>query len=113
MVDALAVLERRGYFYNEVERSIELNFLPCLTNAIGNLKQVQNSIIRCLQSAVITYDEKLRVPIEQEIDAKTKQGTATKNIVFRQMLIEDLGSTKIRARPKDKQCEEEDEGHDK
>jgi hypothetical protein len=120
IADALTLLERRGYFYDEVERAIELNFLPWLTNAIGNPEQVhaiQNLIIRRMQSAVVKYEKKLRVEVEQEIDAKTEQGTTAKNVLFRQMLIEDLGSIKIRAaraaaKPKSKQGEEEDEGHD-
>jgi hypothetical protein len=117
--DALKILDARGYFYDEVERAIEINFMPWLGQAMGNPEEVRrlsNAIVKRVNDATVAYDDKLRTEIEQQIDVTEQKVQTDKNVVLRQMFVEDLASLKIRAaraaaKPQKDHGEEEDESH--
>jgi hypothetical protein len=115
--DALKILDRRGYFYDEVERAIEVNFMPWLGQAMADPEEVHrlsSALVKRMKEAAVLYDDKARTEIEQQIEMREQKVQTDRNVVLRQMFVEDLGSLKIRAarasaKPKKNHGEEEDE----
>jgi hypothetical protein len=118
--NALKILDKSGYFYDEVEREIEINFMTWLGQEMVNpeeVHRVSNALVKRMKEAAVAYDDKLRSQTEQQIDVSEQKVQKDKNVVLRQMFVEDLGSIKIRAareaaQPKKDHGEEEGESHD-
>jgi hypothetical protein len=99
MSDAMRSLERRGYFFDEVERQIEDQFLPWLTRRVdelGDIHLLATAVLSSVKQWTLTYEARLRVSAahaEEVKDAgKSKAGATWR----RMMLVEDLGARRIR-----------------
>jgi hypothetical protein len=117
MGDAISLLERRGYFYDEVEREIKERFLPWLGKSMEEASETHRltlAIIERTKKATLEYEAHLRNQTAEKFDVQAADERISGLARLRQMLVEDLGSTKIRnaraaVKPKDKQPEEEDQ----
>jgi hypothetical protein len=99
MMDTISLLERRGYFYDEVESEIKTMFLPWLGRAMVEAKETQeltDAIIARVEEATASYDDALKKTAVAEGERLDSEGRAQKLASLRQMLIEDRGATKIR-----------------
>jgi hypothetical protein len=121
MQDTISLLERRGYFYDEVEREIEGAFLPWLGQAMVEARETDAlvcAIVTHVEESVVAYDEQLRAAAAEEHGARNQDERAEKLTNFRRMLVEDLGAAKIRialgGRPKRRRTRnlEEEDGTD-
>jgi hypothetical protein len=116
--DALSLLDSRGYFYDEIERSIETTFLPWLSDSMGGRsasRALKSALVTKTKSSAVTYEEKLREGITEAVDienAAVRDQTAAR---LRRMWIEDRAGLKIRTamegvqKKTQKNREEEDE----
>jgi hypothetical protein len=116
MVDALALLNKRGYFYDEVEREVETTFLPWLSQAMADgkdLHKLTNAIERTVRQRTTEYEEKLRDGTAQEIDAKGEAERVDRMKWLRRVLVEDIAAGKMRTalkgREKAKKSTEEED----
>jgi hypothetical protein len=116
MGDVISLLERRGYFYDEVEREIGDLFLPWMSMAMEEANDVHGlkvAIGKAIVSETILFDAKLKTSNADAIETKEIRVRNTKLGKLRQQLVEDLGAAKIRTALKGKKrprkaTEEED-----
>ena len=100
MGDAISLLERRGYFYDEVEREIETQFLPWLSTAIAEVSETHeltDAVVKCVNESTLTFEAKLRARNLAEIDKQEDAVIDDRAKLLRRMLIEDVACKKIRA----------------
>jgi hypothetical protein len=116
--DVLGILERRGYFYDEVERSIENSFLPWLGGAMQGGRQphaLANAMVQRTKASAVVYEGKLREGTAKEGEMREGAQRERRELQLRQMYVEDRAGLKIRSalegvkRKKMKAGEEEDE----
>jgi hypothetical protein len=99
MGDAMSTLEKRGYFFDEVERKVQEQFLPWLTGRVDELGDphlLRKAIVASMTEWALTYEARLRASAahaEEAKDARRSNATATWT---RMMFIDDLGARKIR-----------------
>ena len=99
MGDAISLLERRGYFYDEVEREIETVFMPWLEKAMNEASQtheLNESIEHRLYEKAIEIDEDKKNQFVIDTGVQTDQRKIRQQNMFRRLLIEDIASRKIR-----------------
>jgi hypothetical protein len=99
MKDAIDLLDRRGYFYDEVERDIENTFLPWLTKAADGppkSRAVVNGLFRKTKAAAVGYEARLREGSVQASEAQEATAQQKAAARLRQMFVEDRGGLKIR-----------------
>jgi hypothetical protein len=99
MMGAMSLLERRGYFYDEVECEIASRFIPWLRRAMDEAKENQalkDAIVAKVEVTTVRYDETLKETNAQEHEGLQLQDRGGKIAILRQMFIEDLGALKIR-----------------
>ena len=99
MGDAISLLERRGYFYDEVEREIETQFLPWLSEQIAEVSQtheLEDAIVNFVNQSTLTYEAKLRARNATEVDQQADVIVDERTRMLRKMLIEDIAGKKIR-----------------
>jgi hypothetical protein len=99
MMDAMSLLERRGYFYDEVESEISVKFIPWLGKAMEEARENQalkNAIVARVEVMTVTYDGNLRETAAQEHEGTQIDGQVEKLAILRQMYVEDRGARKIR-----------------
>lgn len=97
--DAISLLELRGYFYDEVEREIETQFIPWLGKAMEEASETRvltEEIQKKLNEIVIQRESECRTENATEINAMDEEALQKKRTLLRQMLIEDLAGHKIR-----------------
>jgi hypothetical protein len=116
--DALAALDRRGYFYDEIERSIETTFLPWLGEALGQRPQpwaLANAIVARAKSFAVAYEGNLRGTTADAAVARESAECDRRAMRLRQMYVEDRAALRIRVamdgvkKKQAKNGEEEDE----
>jgi hypothetical protein len=116
MGDAISLLERRRYFYDEVEREIATAFLPWLGKAMEEAQGVYrltSEISSTVRKRTIEYEQSLKGANEKQLEGKHIETRRTKLVRLRQVLVEDLAAAKIRTAMKGKKrvkksTEEED-----
>ena len=99
MGDAISLLERRGYFYDEVEREIETKFMPWLDKAMEEASQTRvltDTIEQKIQEVALEIDDRQRGQFEIDTGVQCDQKTNKQFALNRRMLIEDLANQKIR-----------------
>jgi hypothetical protein len=99
MMHTISLLERRGYFYDEVEREIASNFLPWLGRAMVEAKETRDlteAIIARVEDATVTRDGKLKEEAVADGEAVKSTARAQKLASLREMFVEDRGAAKIR-----------------
>ena len=99
MGDAISLLERRGYFYDEVEREIETQFLPWLSSVIAEANETHelcDAIVNCVNESTINHEANLRDRTVAEVDKKEEVIVDERARLLRRMLIEDVAGKKIR-----------------
>jgi hypothetical protein len=105
MGDVISLLERRGYFYDEVEREVHSTFLPWLSTALEEATEVYKlsvAIDRAVLNETVAHDEQLKIANAKGVENKEIQIRMAKLKQLRQQLVEDLGSAKIRTAMKGK-----------
>ena len=118
LYSAIDVLEKHNFFYDEVEREIETEFLPFLKESMTDLtshkklqSQIEKTVIFNLASDIDDQRDASRATTDERLRSDKK----IQANLFRQMFIEDITAMKIRRalesqKKKDvKQTEEEDE----
>lgn len=99
MGDAISLLERRGYFYDEVEREIDTTFMPWLDKAMEEASQTRvltDTIEEKIQQVATDVEEKQRGQFEIDTGIQCDMQTNKQQLLLRKMLIEDLANQKIR-----------------
>jgi hypothetical protein len=117
MGDAISLLERKGYFYDEVEREIQTTFLPWVSKAMEEAEETHKltaAIEETVTKRTLEYEERLRTQNLQHIETQEVGERVEKLKLLRKLLVEDLGAAKIRTAMKGKQkrkkaTEEEDQ----
>lgn len=115
---AITTLKRRGFFYDEVERDIETNFMPWLAKAMlesGETRDLQEAIVDQVNNETIRVEEKMCSEIRKNLDAQDNDEVERRDRMKRLMLIEDIMAHKIKEANKGKEKKEEkhDEEEDK
>lgn len=114
--DIIKALENHGYFYDEVERAIETEFLPWLSKEElkpFRVKVLTDAIIEKVLEQSSQYDVNRRESFVSSEESSKEDVQETRKRLFRQLLIEDLASHRIRTalggtRRKVKQEEDEE-----
>jgi hypothetical protein len=97
--DAVSALDRRGYFYDEVERDIENTFLGWLSNAMGGTSKsrIRSGLLMArTKKEAVNYELKLREGIIEKGTQIQTTGQEKQERRFRQMYVEDRAGLKIR-----------------
>jgi hypothetical protein len=120
MVDALALLRKRGYFYDEVEREVETTFLPWLSEAMADgkdLHKVTAAIRRRMAQRATEHEERLRDGAAKEIDTKGEVERTNNMNWLRRVLVQDIACGKIKTammgREKAKKATEEEDASER
>jgi hypothetical protein len=97
--EAIHALDSRGYFYDEVERDVERDFLPWLT-AETEAELARPAVAPALAEAVlqhaITFVDTQCGEMEISAQIDVDQTTIKEARIMRAMLIEDIVSTAVR-----------------
>ncbi|OHS96624.1 radial spoke head protein 3 [Tritrichomonas foetus] len=117
MGDAISLLERRGYFYDEVEREIDTVFMPWLDKAMEEASDTHNLIEHIeakVQATALEIEEEQRNQFEIDTGVQCDRSQVRQQQLLRQMLVEDLAAQKIRkalegVKKKDKPAHNEEE----
>jgi hypothetical protein len=99
LLHAMEVLERRGFFYDEVVDEVQNVFLPWLTNEVASCVDTKDLLFELRKKAARKANEVQltnRKVFRKEVKETKKVVLATEKSLFRRMLVEDLGSEKIR-----------------
>jgi hypothetical protein len=99
MSDAISLLERRGYFYDEVEREIETVFIPWLGRAMEEAKENRaliEAIVSKVEEKTVMYDEQLKEEAVSQTEDAQIEGREHRLAILRQMYVEDRGAVTIR-----------------
>ena len=114
--DAISALERRGFFYDEVERDIEEHFLPWLSSSMresNETRALEESILCTVDSATVRAEEKMRSDTRKYLEHIESSSQEHRYSMKRLMLIEDRAAHRIReamrGRPKLHQSNTEEE----
>jgi hypothetical protein len=97
--DALATLDRRGYFFDEVERLIETSFMPWLGGALGQRPEPQalaKAIVARAKKYAVAYEERMRGVSAGAGDARENAERDGRAARLRQMYVEDRAALRIR-----------------
>jgi hypothetical protein len=97
--ETISLLERRGYFYDEVEREIEGKFLPWLGRAMDEAAETHaltDAIVAKVGAATAAFEHDMRSKNDKAIDAIELEERQGRRGILRQMFIEDRGAAKIR-----------------
>ena len=97
--DAISALERQGYFYDEVEKEIEVQFMPWLKKASDEASQsheMLKAIEQNIFDAAVQVEKNQTSNMEKTIDQKELSFAEQQKITFRKMFIEDLAAHRIR-----------------
>ena len=99
MGDAISLLERRGYFYDEVEKEIETQFLPWLGKAMeeaSDSRALSDAICNTVIQSTLTYEARMRAVCARESEQNADSVHDRRKAMLRRMLIEDVAGVKIR-----------------
>lgn len=115
VLNAMDLLEERGFFYDEVEREVSDTFLPWLSQELAGALAVKDTIVEIKKKTIIKADEIKKNAKRELSDNHTIQKDNEKNkkeTTLRNMLIEDRAGTNIRRTMKEyheKKAKEEEE----
>lgn len=116
--DAISDLERRGFFYDEVEREIETKFMPWLEASISEASETRNleeAISIKVDEIALSVENKMREATRIQLDSADDSQADARRDTLRRMLVEDIAAKKIRTamagrkKPAVQHNEEEDE----
>jgi hypothetical protein len=99
ITDAISALERRGFFYDEVERDIETNFMPWLATSMAESSEIrafEEKIVLTVDSETVRLEEKMRSDTRKELEAMDSEEQRKRYNMLRLMLIEDRAAHRIR-----------------
>jgi hypothetical protein len=99
ITDAISALERRGFFYDEVERDIETNFMPWLASSMAEsneTKAFEENIVSCVDSETIRVEERMRSDTRKTLETMDDEEQKKRYRMLRLMLIEDRAAHRIR-----------------
>jgi hypothetical protein len=105
MGDAISLLERRGYFYDEVEKEIEATFLPWIGKAMEEAKDVHElttEISKTVRRRTLALEVSMKQGNEQQLDAAELDERKKRLVELRKVFVEDRGAAKIRIAMKGK-----------
>lgn len=111
MGDAISLLERRGYFYDEVEKEIDTTFMPWLEKAMEEASETRvltDSIEQKVHDVTLELENEQMTKFEIDINFAADQKSSKEFSVMRKMLIEDLAAQKIRKALEGKRKAEQD-----
>lgn len=97
--DAISTLERRGFFYDEVEREIEQQFMPWLEKSMmesSDIKELEQRIIQRVESAAVNFESHLKETTKRTVETNDDSALSKRQEVLRLMFIEDVACAKIR-----------------
>ena len=97
--DAISALERRGFFYDEVERDIETNFMPWLAQSMSESNEtraLQENIIATIDSETVRVEEKMRSETRKALESADEAEAKRRFEMKKMMLIEDRAAHRIR-----------------
>jgi hypothetical protein len=116
MCDTISLLERRGYFYDEVEREIKMTFLPWLAKAMEEANET-TALVEAIKGRVraetVAFHAKLKTAAIKHIDGRDAGERRDRLATLREMFVEDRAAARIRearerAKPKKKEEAEND-----
>lgn len=99
MMGAMDLLERRGTFYDEVEREVTDAFLPWVAGELENALTVKDKLYDIKKRVARRADEVRRgrkKVFKKEVATEKLDEKDKEKAIMRRMLIEDLGAAKIR-----------------
>ena len=99
MMGAMDLLERRGTFYDEVEKEVSDAFLPWVANELEGALAVKDKLYDIKKRVARKADDVRRgrkKAFKKDVATEKKDEKAKEVSIMRRMLIEDLGSAKIR-----------------
>jgi hypothetical protein len=100
LLHAMEVLERRGFFYDEVVAEVENTFLPWLTKEVSDSLGVKDLLLD-LRKQVARKANEIQITakkdFKKEVKDQKKINLQSDRYLLRKMLVEDLGAAKIRS----------------
>ena len=97
--DAISCLERRGFFYDEVEREVEKVFLPWLAASMeesNETRELEEAIINTVDTETVRVEEKMRSEVRKQLETEDDAEAQRIYNMKRMMLIEDRAAHRIR-----------------
>ena len=101
--DAIEELKRRNYFYDEIEREIDAQYMPWLeqsTNELFSAPSALNSLKEKVHETVKETIEKAEQEMEIQFSVTTEQQQMNKEMILRMMMAEDKVSFAMRQKKK-------------
>lgn len=115
VLNAMDLLEERGFFYDEVEREVSETFLPWLSQELAGALAVKETIVEIKKKTIVKADE-IKKNAKRDLSNQNNQQKENvkqkKDDTLRKMLIEDRAGTNIRRTMKEyheKKAKEEEE----
>ncbi|KAH0790725.1 radial spoke head protein 3 [Histomonas meleagridis] len=111
--DAMNLLERNGYFYDEVEKEIKDNFLPYLAQRMSEASVTRELIAKITEKVnekVVEIEEKQKMECQMK---NVNDDERKKRMILRRMFVEDITANKIREAKKKMKKNEPNEEEEK
>ena len=99
ILNAMDLLEKRGLFYDEVEREVSDTFLPWLSHELEGALAVKDTLTEIKKKTIMKVDEiKRHARRDMKIEGikQKKMAVVREDRVLRKMLIEDIAAQDIR-----------------
>jgi hypothetical protein len=97
--DAVNVLEEKRYFYDEVEREVEIKFLPVLTEELAKPSQrriVINNLQTLLYPEYDQFESQNVASFERKVTSDRNKKADKRRTILRLMFVEDIATHKMR-----------------
>ena len=97
--DAINLLDKNGFFYDEIEKEVKVSFIPWLESSIKEASHTQKlnlSIIENIEYSALNYINNIHEESQNLLDNKEMLNANIRNQIMRKMINEDIVGLAIR-----------------
>jgi len=99
LIDSINLLERKGFFYDEIEREVQTTFIPWLNSSLDEASETQKlvqTMIQTVEQSALVMTSMMVEASSQTLEYFDDELVKKRNEVVRKMIAEDVVSAALR-----------------